>query len=53
MPAADAEQRIAAQAGLVDRLRPAATWVLDASGPAVETRALVVAALAEALGRAR
>jgi dephospho-CoA kinase len=49
MPAADAEQRIAAQAGLVDRLRPAATWVLDASGPAAETRVLVVAALAEAL----
>jgi len=53
MPAADAEQRIAAQAGLVDRLRPAATWVLDASGPAAGTRALVVAALAEALRTAR
>ena len=53
MPAADAEQRIAAQAGLVDRLRPAATWVLEASGPAAETRALVVAALAEALRMAR
>ena len=53
MPAADAEQRIAAQAGLADRLRPAATWVLDASGPAAETRALVVAALAEALRMAR
>jgi len=53
MPAADAEQRIAAQAGLVDRLRPAATWVLEASGPAAEARALVVAALAEALRMAR
>ena len=48
-PPADADQRMAAQAGLVERLRPAATWVLDASGPAAETRALVVAALAEAL----
>ena len=32
-PPEDADQRMAAQAGLVDRLRPAATWVLDASGP--------------------
>ena len=51
--AADAEQRIAAQAGLVDRLRPAATRVVDTSGPAAGTRALVVAALGEAIaGRA-
>jgi dephospho-CoA kinase len=50
---ADADQRMAAQAGLVERLRPAATWVLDTSGPAAETRALVVAALAEALRSAR
>jgi dephospho-CoA kinase len=44
-----AEQRMAAQAGLTERLRPAATWVLDADGPAVETRARVVGALGEAL----
>jgi dephospho-CoA kinase len=53
MPADDADQRIAAQAGLVDRLRPAATWILDTSGTAAVTRSLVVAALAEALRSAR
>ncbi len=53
MPVTDAEQRMAAQSGLVERLRPAATWVLDASGSPAETRALVVAALAEALRSAR
>ena len=53
MPPDDAEQRMAAQAGLVDRLRPAATWILDTSGTAAETRSLVVAALAEALRSAR
>ncbi len=52
-PEADADQRIAAQAGLADRLRPAATWVLDTSGSPAETRSLVVAALAEALRSAR
>ncbi|MCJ7712750.1 MAG: dephospho-CoA kinase [Chloroflexi bacterium] len=52
-PEADADQRIAAQAGLADRLRPAAAWVLDTSGSPAETRALVVAALAEALRSAR
>ncbi len=51
--AADAEQRIAAQAGLAERLRPAATRVLDTTGPAAGTRAEVVAALAEALTSAR
>jgi len=50
---ADAEQRIAVQAGLAERLRPAATRVLDTSGPMAETRAAVVAALAEALAAAR
>ncbi len=50
---ADAEQRIAAQAGLADRLRPAATRVLDTSGPMAETRAAVVGALAEAIAAAR
>ncbi len=51
--AADADQRIAAQAGLTERLRPAATRVLDTSGSAAATRAAVVDALAEAIGRAR
>ena len=50
---ADAEQRIAAQAGLAGRLRPVATRVLDTSGPMAETRAAVVAALAEVLAAAR
>ena len=49
----DADQRMAAQAGLAERLRPAGTWMLDTSGTAAETRALVVAALAEALRTAR
>jgi dephospho-CoA kinase len=53
MPPGDADQRMAAQDGLVDRLRPAATWVLDTSGTAAGTRSLVVAALAEALRSAR
>ena len=46
---ADADLRIAAQAGLVERLRPSATRVLDTSGGVVETRALVAAALDEAI----
>ena len=50
---ADAEQRIAAQAGLVERLRPAATRVLDTSGPIAASRAAVVTALAEALAAVR
>lgn len=49
MPAADADRRIAAQAGLTERLRPRATRVLDTSGSAAETRALVVDALGETL----
>jgi len=53
MAADDADQRIAAQAGLVERLRPSATRVLDTDGPIAETRARVVAALAEALAAAR
>jgi dephospho-CoA kinase len=51
--AADAEQRIAAQSGLAERLRPAATRVLDTSRSLAETRAMVVAALAEALAASR
>ncbi len=46
---ADAERRIAAQAGLAERLRPAAARVLDTSGPPDEVRARVDAALDEAL----
>lgn len=52
-PIADSEQRIAAQAGLAERLRPSATWVLDTSGNPAETRARVVAALGEAIAAAR
>jgi hypothetical protein len=37
----------------VERLRPAATRVVDTSGPAAGTRALVVAALGEAIAGAR
>jgi dephospho-CoA kinase len=53
MPAGDADQRIAAQAGLVERLRPSATRVLDASGGEERTRALVEEALGAALGGVR
>ena len=52
MPAADADQRMAAQAGTVERLRPAATRVLDTSGGAGETRELVTQALEAALDAA-
>jgi dephospho-CoA kinase len=47
----DATRRVAAQAGLVDRLRAAATRVLDTSGAPEATRALVGAAYAEAIAR--
>ena len=50
---ADAEQRIAAQAGLAERLRPVATRVLDTSGDLAATRALVTEALARAIAGAR
>jgi len=51
----DAGQRMAAQAGLVERLRPAATRVIDTSGGLAATRELVLAALeaARAAGAAR
>lgn len=45
----DATRRVAAQAGLTDRLRRAATRVLDTSGSLEATRAAVLAALDEAL----
>ena len=40
--AADADQRIAAQAGLADRLRPAATRVIDTSGALANSRAFLI-----------
>jgi dephospho-CoA kinase len=42
----DADQRIAAQAGIDDRVRPVATRVIDSSGDVHATRALVEDALA-------
>ena len=53
MSAADAAQRTAAQAGLPERLGPSATRVIDTSGGLVETRGLVVEALAQAVAGAR
>ena len=46
---ADVEQRIAAQAGLADRLRPSATRIIDTSGTREEMGSAVDAALALAL----
>jgi len=48
LDAADADRRIAAQAGLVDRVRPVATRVIDTSGPLKDARARVAAAWAAA-----
>jgi dephospho-CoA kinase len=48
-----ADQRMAAQAGQADRLRPRADVVLDTSGSLEETRRAVVAALGEAVARRR
>jgi dephospho-CoA kinase len=47
----DADQRIAAQAGLTERIRPAATLVLETSGAPTQTRADVDHALDAALRR--
>ena len=49
MGEADAAQRTEAQAGMVERLTPEATRVLDTSGSEAETRTRVEAALAEAI----
>ncbi len=46
---ADAAQRIAAQAGIAERLRPSATRVIGTDGTPAETRGLVAAAYAAAL----
>jgi len=40
----DADRRIAAQSGLVERVRPHATRVIDTSGPLADTRSRVAAA---------
>jgi dephospho-CoA kinase len=40
----DADRRILAQAGLVERVRPVATRILDTSGPLVDARSRVAAA---------
>ncbi len=48
-PGPDADQRIAAQSGLVERLRSSATRVLDTSGGVGETRQYVLAAYEAAL----
>ena len=45
----DADRRIGAQAGLVERVRPVATRVLDTSGPLVDARSKVAAAWDAAL----
>ena len=49
----EADQRMAAQAGLAARLAPSSTWVLDASGAPAETRALVIEALGKAISTRR
>jgi dephospho-CoA kinase len=45
----DADRRIDAQAGLVERVRPVATRVLDTSGPLVDARSKAAAAWDAAL----
>jgi len=45
----DADRRIAAQAGLVERVRPVATRVIDTSGPLADARSRVAAAWDAAL----
>ena len=48
-PPTDADQRMAAQAGLVERLRASATRVMDTSGGPDESRDAAAAALREAV----
>ncbi len=47
--AEDADRRIAAQAGLIERVRPVATRLIDTSGPTVDARSRVAAAWDAAL----
>jgi len=49
LSAAEIDQRIAAQSGIDDRVRPVATRVIDTSGRREATAVVVTAALAEAL----
>ena len=51
LPLTDVDQRITAQAGIVERLRPAATRVIDTSGPIEATRRSVLKALEDAMTR--
>ncbi|HYM82575.1 MAG TPA: dephospho-CoA kinase [Candidatus Dormibacteraeota bacterium] len=53
LPKADVEQRIVSQAGLVDRVRPLATRVLDTSGSEADANARVSEALDAALHAVR
>jgi dephospho-CoA kinase len=53
MSADDAAQRIEAQRGMVERLRPSATRVLDTSGGEAATQELVEAALEAAIADRR
>jgi dephospho-CoA kinase len=46
----DADRRIDAQRGLVERLRPAASRVLDTTGPAMDARSRLAALWDEAVG---
>jgi dephospho-CoA kinase len=46
---ADADARMAAQAGMTERLRPVATRVIDTSGPTADARARVASAWADAI----
>ena len=48
-----ADARIAAQAGLTDRVRPVSTQVIDTSGTLAATRLIVERALDASLGRGR
>lgn len=49
----EADQRMAAHAGLAQRLAPAATRIIDTSGSEAATRAMVVEALGEAIAERR
>ena len=51
-PGPEADQRIAAQAAMAERLRPSSTRVLDTSGGAGETRRAVDSAFLAALAAA-
>jgi dephospho-CoA kinase len=50
LAADDADARIAGQAGMVERLRPVATRVIDTSGPRADARARAAAAWDQAVG---